>query len=584
VTPTWGYQGNFFENGITGLGTVTMKGGCNGDVECAGTLDVSPSKIIRGNVRCGRLNSKGIIYGNVQCEVLNNTGTIYGNVEYTTLVSMGTVTGTRTIAPPPEFDDLSEIWPEEEYLTSYYQEQVPETNYPFTTVNACGNIGPLYTGYTSRGAARSLTIDTKTQACEVRLDGTIFVTGNFSVTPKTLVNLNGRTIYCLGTVYFAPGSYAKGSGVIIAIGSVTFQPNIVAGGTDSQAAILVYNGTAWATKTSPTSSDLNDVWGYSASNVYAVGDGGTILVTSNGGTTWTAMTSNTTRDLNGVWGTAANNIYAVGDGGTIMRYNGTAWSAMTSGAAANLNDVWGSAADNVIYAVGDGGTIVKYKDGAWSAMDSLTDVQLNGVRGTSGSNVYAVGAEGIIRRYDGNVAGTWTGLSSGTTVSLRDVWGSSATDIFFVGDEGIIRRYNGGSWSTMTVNTGIHPDIMAVWGTASKSVFAVGELGAIIRYQGSGSVWSQMTSPTTKDLNGIWGSSASKVFAVGKKKEDFVFVQSVTSWVDIKPGGEFHGSVAGSGEVELFPGSSLVAPKDMGRVNFPRYRWMRVDTYIIEQL
>jgi hypothetical protein len=136
----------------------------------------------------------------------------------------------------------------------------------------------------------------------------------------------------------------------------------------------------------------------------------------------------------------------------------------------------------------------------------------------------------------------------------------------------------------MTINTGIHPDIMAVWGTASKSVFAVGELGAIIRYQGSGSVWSQMTSPTTKDLNGIWGSSASKVFAVGKKKEDFVFVQSVTSWVDIKPGGEFHGSVAGSGEVELFPGSSLVAPKDMGRVNFPRYRWMRVDTYIIEQL
>ncbi len=237
----------------------------------------------------------------------------------------------------------------------------------------------------------------------------------------------------------------------------------------------------------------------------------------------------------------------------------------------------------MIYAVGDGGTILRYKDGAWSSMTSLTDVQLNGVWGSSGSNVYAVGVEGTIRRYDGNVAGTWTGLSSGTTLALRHVWGCSATDIFFVGDEGTIRRYKDGSWSSMTIDTGIHPQLTGVWGIPSNSVFAVGQQGTIIRYQGSGSVWTQMTSPTTKDLNGVWGSSASNVFGVGKNMEDFVFVQSVTSWVDVKPGGEFHGSVAGSGEVELFPGSSLMAPKDLGRVNFPRYRWMRVDTYIIEQ-
>ncbi|OGO02825.1 MAG: hypothetical protein A2Y72_00235 [Chloroflexi bacterium RBG_13_53_26] len=584
VTPTEGYQGNFFENGITGLGNVDMSGGCNGDIQCAGTLTVTPGEIIRGDVTCWKLYSKGLVYGDVRCAILDNQGTIYGDVEYYTLQNLGVVTGTVTATPlPPDLTDLNEIWPEQEYLTSFYQAQVPSSNYPSTIVNACSTIGPLYMGYTAAGAARSLTIDTKTQVCEVKLNGTIFVTGDFTVTSKTLVNLNGQTIYCLGDIYFAPGSYVKGSGVIIGLGTVRFQPNIVSGGVGDQSAIVRYNGSVWANQTSNTVADLNDVWGSSATTVYAVGDGGVILKTINSGTLWTAMTSATTNALNGVWGTADNNIFAVGDGGTVMRYDGAAWSAMTSGTTSNLNDVWGSALDNVVYAVGDGGTILRYKDGGWSGMTSLTDVQLNSVWRISGSDVYAVGAEGTIRRYDGNVEGTWTSMSSGTTLDLRHVWGSSASDIFFVGDEGTIRRYKDGNWYSMTIDTGIFPQLMGIWGSASNDVYVVGELGVIIHYGGAGTTWTQETSPTTKDLNAIWGSSSANIYAVGENAEDFIFLQSVNEWVELKPGGEFHGSMAGAGTVELLPGSNLMAPKDLGRVNFPRYRWIRIDTYIIEQ-
>ncbi|MBM4445355.1 MAG: polymer-forming cytoskeletal protein [Chloroflexi bacterium] len=310
VTPTYGYQGNFFANGITGLDDVDMYGECNGDVQCEGTLTIYPGQIIRGDVMCGRLYSKGIIYGDVHCRELDNRGTIYGNVEYTTLQSMGTVIGTPTAAPPPDFTDLEESWPREEYLTSFYLDQVPSSNFPSTIVNTCGSIGPLYMGYTNRGAARDLTIDTKTQACEVRLNDTIFVTGDFEVTPRTLVNLNGQTIYCLGDVDFAPGSRVKGSGLIIAVGTVFFHPNIVAG--DDASAILRYNGSVWSKQTSPASADLKDVWGASATSVFAVGQGGTILVTSNGGAAWTAMTSNTGNNLSGIWGAAANDIYTSG--------------------------------------------------------------------------------------------------------------------------------------------------------------------------------------------------------------------------------------------------------------------------------
>ncbi|MBM4445354.1 MAG: hypothetical protein FJ020_08665 [Chloroflexi bacterium] len=256
---------------------------------------------------------------------------------------------------------------------------------------------------------------------------------------------------------------------------------------------------------------------------------------------------------------------------------------MTSGTTNNLNDVWGSVSDNVVYAVGNGGTILRYRDGAWSSMESLTSVQLNAVWGSSGSAVYAVGAEGTIRWYDGSVPGTWTGMGGGTTVVLNDVWGSSATDIFFVGDAGTIGRFENGGWSSMSIGGGASPDLMALWGATPSDVFAVGEQGAIIRYLGSGS-WTQMSSPSTNNLNGVWGSSSSNAYAVGDNAEDFVFLQSLTEWVDLQPNGEFHGSLAGSGTVELSSGSELMSPEDAGDVNFPRYRWMNIETYVIDQL
>jgi cytoskeletal protein CcmA (bactofilin family) len=583
VKPTWGYQGNFFANGITSLGDVYLfpKTECNGDVQCVGTLTLDPGQVIRGDVTCGHLYSKGTIYGNVHCDKLDNRGTIYGNVQYATVLSLGTVTGTVTVGPAPVFTELNEErWPTEQQLTDFYLSQVDTgVNYPNTVVSTCGTIGPLYMGYTSVGAPRNLTIDTKRSDCEVRLDGTIFVTGNLSVTAKTLVNLNGQTIYCLGDVYFAPGSYVKGSGVIIAIGTVTFQPNIVAG--DTRSTIVRYNGTNWTVQTSPVSTDLNGVWGASATNVFAVGDSGTVLVTSNGGTSWTAMTSNIIMNLYGVWGTAASDIFAVGGGGTILHYNGTAWSAMTSGVSGDLNDVWGSVSDNVVYAVGDGGTILQYKQGAWTAMANGSVQDLNGVWGSSGSDVYAVGDGGTVRHYDGNPAGIWTGSDSGTTMALQDVWGSSASNLLAVGQGGMIMvsSSGGSSWTAMTSNS--TENLNSVWGTAANSVFAVGDDGAVLRYNGT--AWTAMTSGTNRNLNDLWGSSSSNTYAVGDNAEDFVFLQSVTELVDLQPGGEFHGSIAGSGEVELSSGSDLMAPEDAGNVNFPRYRWMSIDAYIIEQ-
>ncbi len=63
--------------------------------------------------------------------------------------------------------------------------------------------------------------------------------------------------------------------------------------------------------------------------------------------------------LSGVWGSSGSNVFAVGDLGTILHSNGSSWSAMSSGAGNNLSGVWGSSGSNV-FAVGDWGTILHY--------------------------------------------------------------------------------------------------------------------------------------------------------------------------------------------------------------------------------
>jgi hypothetical protein len=98
------------------------------------------------------------------------------------------------------------------------------------------------------------------------------------------------------------------------------------------------------------------IWGFSGSDIIAVGDAGTIY--RYDGTDWTGMASGTTVKLRGVWGGAPDDIYVVGDNGTIIHFNGTEWSALDSGTWEDLYAVYG-VSDNIIFAVGTNGTILR---------------------------------------------------------------------------------------------------------------------------------------------------------------------------------------------------------------------------------
>lgn len=266
------------------------------------------------------------------------------------------------------------------------------------------------------------------------------------------------------------------------------------------------NWSTWNSMNSGTTNDLKSVWGTAATDIYAVGESGTIRHFD--GATWKASPSGITNNLNCIWGNSADDIFATGDSGTMLHYDGSSWNSMTSGTTNSLNSIWGVDSGNV-FAVGNAGTIVHYNGSTWSSMISGTTNDLEGVWGTAGNKVFAVGKAGTILNYNGSI---WSPMSSGTTYDLQKTWGATSTDAFAVGNSGIILRYNGSTWSPMSSVTS--SDLTAVWGTSGSDVFAAGNFGAIAHYNGL--EWNSMTRDTLTDLSAVWGVNSSDVFATGK--------------------------------------------------------------------
>jgi len=170
------------------------------------TITIMPNNMINGDVWLPIADE----------EHLDNKGAINGTVK--------------------DGDDMTITWPTDEQLSGYYWEDVEhlETEaYPDgyvinipsgTTEGDPYVIGPLL-------AAGALTIKGNGW---IRFDGTIYVKGDlvFAATPEINVNLNQQTIFAEGGVYMPPNVNLFGSGCIIAIGDIDFQPSIASGGDD----------------------------------------------------------------------------------------------------------------------------------------------------------------------------------------------------------------------------------------------------------------------------------------------------------------------------------------------------------------
>jgi hypothetical protein len=126
----------------------------------------------------------------------------------------------------------------------------------------------------------------------------------------------------------------------------------------SQGVIFHYDGTEWREAESVGGGiSFSGVWASAPNDVFAVGstnDGGVIY--HYNGTGWSPMAVPPVGPLLDVWGTSATDVYAVG-AGTMLHYDGQAWTEVQS-LLQRLAGVWGSSASEV-FTVGSGGTIIR---------------------------------------------------------------------------------------------------------------------------------------------------------------------------------------------------------------------------------
>jgi hypothetical protein len=242
-------------------------------------------------------------------------------------------------------------------------------------------------------------------------------------------------------------------------------------------------GSDWVQETSPTSQNLDTVWGSDANNVWLVGRAGTLVRWDTGTAAWVRVESPVTAPLTGVWGDAADRFFAAGVAGTIIVWDGEGWSAATGGTAENLRGVFlRSRSDG--WAVGANGTVMRYRGLGWAKVPVMVDAEtelaeeLYGVWAFAGDDAWAVGTKGTIIRWNGTV---WEVLDVPWETTLRGLYALAPNDMWAVGNEGQVLHWNGVEWTR--VETGSIATLHAIHGDGRGHVIAVGSLGTVLKLE-----------------------------------------------------------------------------------------------------
>ena len=202
--------------------------------------------------------------------------------------------------------------------------------------------------------------------------------------------------------------------------------------------------------------------------------------------------------INKIWGTSSSNLYAVGNAGTIIHYSNGAWTKMESGTTIDLQDVWGSSDGSVVWACGyknynvtsAQSILLKYNGTSWATVwtrqgnatppygDILTSLWAN-------DSLFLVGTDGLFRQGIGETDSVEHLFS--LTSFPYSIKGSAGNNIAFVGDDAMIYHYNGSTWKLINISTLDQPLYSVA--VSKDMIVAVGSdytigLGAALIYLG----------------------------------------------------------------------------------------------------
>ncbi|MBS1119736.1 MAG: hypothetical protein H6Q90_1964 [Deltaproteobacteria bacterium] len=224
----------------------------------------------------------------------------------------------------------------------------------------------------------------------------------------------------------------------------------------------------WCFEPAQSTQSLRAVAAVDPGDVFAVGEGGTILRRRN--QAWTAMESGTTSGLRGVWAASSSDVWAVGVAGTILHFDGTAWTAKANVTTIDVEAVWGSSASDVWMV---GSRTVLHWNGAQITATARPGI-LFSITGSGPNDVWATGETAYLQHFDG----TWNTVHPGVgglsffeiaSVGANELWLSNATpnqETF---------HFTGGSWTPQGTGAVVFQSVYAaaandVWGAGGTKV------------------------------------------------------------------------------------------------------------------
>ena len=288
-----------------------------------------------------------------------------------------------------------------------------------------------------------------------------------------------------------------------------------------------FDGTSWTRSPDPAGFVV-EVGHSPGLGVFGVGfDGVLVQLSATPTPSFTDLRQGPIVRMNGTFGTSPTDMWAVGDAGTILHYDGQKVVAVPAGTMADLRDVWGSGPADV-WTVGVGGTVLRFDGSRFAPVPSATSVDLGAVFTARSGDAWIGGDAGTLLHWDGASLSpvTLSGVAPG--MSIRDIHGVGAGDVWLSGGRApsdfgntvppFVSHFDGAAWSPVQVLVGdpqlATAPLVRIWALGASDVWAVtdqfgtdGQSLGTWRFDGTGWTSSfQLSSATFMFPNGYNGS------------------------------------------------------------------------------